>query len=65
MPSKKFVVDENGAKVAVLLDIAEYERMLEEMEDREDIRAANQAKTSGEEPIPYEQARKEIERARR
>ena len=65
MSPKKFVVDENGAKVAVLLDIAEYERMLEEAEDREDIRAANEAKASGETPIPYEQARKEIERARR
>lgn len=64
MSSKKFVVDESGAKVAVLLDITEYERMLEEMEDREDIRAANEAKASGEAPIPYEQARKEIERTR-
>ncbi len=65
MPSAKYVVDEKGAKVAVLLDIAEYERMLEELEDREDIRAANAAKASGETPIPYEQARKEIDRARR
>jgi prevent-host-death family protein len=35
----RYVVDENGERVAVLLDIKEYERMVEELEEFEDILA--------------------------
>ena len=36
----RFVVDENGKRVGVLLDIKEYERMIEELEELEDACAA-------------------------
>ena len=65
----RYVVDENGKRVAILLDIKEYERMIEELEELEDIRAYDEAKAaleSGEdEVIPWEQAKLEIEEERR
>jgi PHD/YefM family antitoxin component YafN of YafNO toxin-antitoxin module len=60
----RYVVDENGKRVGVLLDIKEYERMIEELEELEDILAYREAKAaleSGEdEAIPLEQAMREI-----
>jgi PHD/YefM family antitoxin component YafN of YafNO toxin-antitoxin module len=68
----RYVVDENGMRVAVLLDIQEYERMVEELEEFEDIlacRAYDEAKAEldrGEdELIPWEQAKQEIEDERK
>jgi PHD/YefM family antitoxin component YafN of YafNO toxin-antitoxin module len=61
---ERYVVDENGERVAVLLDIADYERVLEELEELESIRAYDAAKASGDESIPFEQAVAEIERDR-
>ena len=62
--SVRYVVDENGKRVGVLLDIKEYERMVEELEEFEDILAYREAKASLEsgedEAIPLEQAMQEI-----
>ena len=72
MNNGRYVVDENGKRVAVLLDIEEYERMIEELEEFEDIlarRAYNEAKAELErgedELIPWEQAKREIEEERK
>ncbi len=61
---ERFVVDEAGARVAVLLDIEAYRKLLEEAEELECIRAYDAAKTSGERAIPLEQALQEIESRR-
>lgn len=63
IPNKyRFVIDENGDKAAVLIEIKEYERLLEEVEELEAIRAYDAAKQSDDEVIPFEQAIAEIER---
>ncbi len=66
--SVRYVTDESGNRVAVLLDIKEYERMVEELEDIADARAADEVRAAiarGEDEfIPYEQAREEIAKAR-
>ncbi len=49
----RFITDEKGQRIAVVLDIAQYERMLEELEDQEDVRAYDAAMALGETPIPY------------
>lgn len=59
-----YVVDENGARVGVILPIKEYQRLLGEFEELESIRAYDAAKNSGDEAIPFEQAAKEIEQDR-
>jgi PHD/YefM family antitoxin component YafN of YafNO toxin-antitoxin module len=60
----QFVTDKNGVRVAVVLDIEEYEKLLEELEDREAIREYEVAKAAGETPIPLDEAIARIERAR-
>ena len=59
--SARYVVDENGKRVSVILPVEEYERMVEELED---IRLYDEAKAELErgedEAIPLEQAMREI-----
>ena len=59
----RYIVDENGARVGVLLDIGVYQKLLEELEELESIRAYDSAKGCGGEAIPFEEAVDEIERS--
>jgi len=61
----QFLTNKKGEKVAVVIGIEEYEKLLEELEDLEDIRAYDEAIASGETPIPFEQAIAEIKRSRK
>ena len=64
----RYVADENGKRVGVLLDIGGYERLIEELEELEEIRAYDEAKAELEkgedELIPFDQAVREIEEGR-
>jgi PHD/YefM family antitoxin component YafN of YafNO toxin-antitoxin module len=51
----QFLTNEKGEKVTVVIGIEEYEKLLEELEDLEDIRAYDEAMASGETPVPFEQ----------
>ncbi len=53
---EKYLIDENGQRVGVLIDIPEYQRILEELEELESMRAYDAAKTSGDKSIPFEEA---------
>lgn len=61
---KRYIVDEKGEPTAVILDIKDYRKLLEDLEELESIRAYDEAKASGDEGIPFEQAVEEIERSR-
>ena len=61
---ERFVVDEHGTRVGVLLDIDNYNRLLEELEELESIRAYDAAKASSDEVVPFEEAVAEIEQDR-
>ena len=61
---ENYVVDEQGNPIGVVLDIADYRKLLEELEELESIRAYDAAKASGDEAIPFEQAVSEIEQNR-
>ena len=61
----KYLTDERGEKVSVVLDMAEYQRLIEDAEELDAIRAYDAAKASGEASVPFEQAAKEIERSRK
>jgi hypothetical protein len=63
-PKHQFIVNDTGEKTAVILDITEYRRLLEEAEELEAIRAYDAAQAAGDEAIPFEQAITEIERNR-
>lgn len=62
---EKFVVDEKGERVGVILTIEDYRKTLEQLEELESIVAYDEAKASREEVIPFEQAVEEIEKERR
>lgn len=62
--SGKYVVDEKGKTVSVLLDIKAYRRLMADLEELEAIRAYDTAKASCDEVIPFEQAVQEIEKSR-
>ena len=53
---EKYLIDENGQRVGVLIDIPEYQRILKELEELESMRAYDAAKTSGDKSIPFEEA---------
>lgn len=64
----RYVVDENGKRVSVILPVEEYERMLEELEELEDTRAYDEAvaelERGEDELIPFNQAVREIKEGR-
>ena len=62
--NERFVIDEKGARVGVLLEIDHYQQILEELEELESIRAYDAAKAARDESIPLKQALDEIERER-
>jgi hypothetical protein len=62
---RQFVVNERGEKIAVVISIKDYEEMLEELEDLEAIREYQEAKASGEVPVPFDEAVARIERNRK
>ena len=59
---ERYIVDEKGNRIGVLLDIEDYHKLLAELEELESIRAYDAAKASGDEAIPFEQAIAEIEK---
>ncbi|MGD0970543.1 MAG: hypothetical protein ABSA04_03930 [Desulfobaccales bacterium] len=61
---ENFVIDDKGKQIGVILDIAEYRKLLEEIEELESIRAYDAAKAAKDEAIPFEQAISEIEQTR-
>ena len=62
--SEQYLVDAEGNRIKVVLDLADYQRLLEALEELDDLRAYDEAKASGDEAIPLEQAIAEIERER-
>jgi PHD/YefM family antitoxin component YafN of YafNO toxin-antitoxin module len=58
---ERYVIDETGNRVAVLIDIAEYQRLLEALEELESINAYDDAKAANDEIIPFDEAINEIE----
>ena len=61
---ERYIVDNNGTRVAVILEIEDYHKLLEELEELESIRAYDAAKASGDKSLPFEKAVTEIEQNR-
>ena len=59
---EKYVVDENGKRIGIMLGIREYRKILDALEELESIRACDRAKASKSKPIPFDRAVAEIER---
>ena len=57
----QFVIDDKEQRQAVLLSVADWQRIVEELEELDDIRAYDKAKAGLQDAIPFEQAVRELE----
>ena len=55
------VKDDAGKPVVVVLPIAEYEALVERIQDLEDVLAAEQARREGGDDMPFEQFEAELQ----
>jgi hypothetical protein len=61
---QQFIEDIQGNRIAVLMPIDQYNKLLDQLEDVDDVRTYDAAKAEKDEIIPFEQAVKEIEKKR-
>jgi len=61
---EKYVTDGQGNRVAVLLEVEEYRRLLNALEELESIRAYDTAVAVREDAIPFDKAVEELKRDR-
>lgn len=57
----QYVVDENQRPQAALLPVSEWERIVEELDELDDIRAYDEAKAGPQDTVSFEQAVREIQ----
>ncbi|MEM1042468.1 MAG: hypothetical protein AAGI91_07540 [Bacteroidota bacterium] len=60
----QFVTDDAGQRIAVLIGLDRYQQLLDAVEEIDSIRAYDEAKASGDEAIPFDEATREIEQNR-
>lgn len=60
---EQFIVDSDGQRKAVVLPWHEWKEVLEALEELDDIRAYEEAKRQPSDPIPFDQAVREIRAA--
>jgi PHD/YefM family antitoxin component YafN of YafNO toxin-antitoxin module len=61
-PREQYVVSGKGRKVAVLLPVSAYRKLVADLEELEAIRAYDAAKASRSKAIPFKQAKQELRR---
>jgi PHD/YefM family antitoxin component YafN of YafNO toxin-antitoxin module len=59
-----YLIDENGNKKAVVVPLSEWQKIKEELEELDDIRAYDQAKSKPSEPIPFDEAVQQIRKGK-
>jgi hypothetical protein len=57
----QYVVDEKQQPQAVILPVAERDRIVEELDELDDIRAYDEAKAGPQDAVAFEQAVRDIE----
>jgi len=61
---ERYVTDGQGNRVAVLLEVEEYRRLLDALEELESIRAYDTAVAVRDDAIPFDKAVEELKRDR-
>ncbi len=59
---EEYLVDDQGDRKAVVLPIAEWQEVLSALEELDDVRAYDEAKSQPSEPVPLELAVEELGR---
>ena len=57
---EEYLVDEEGNRKAVVIPILEWQRVVEMLEELDDIHAYDEAKSKPSDPVPFEKAVSEI-----
>ncbi len=60
----QYITDQSGEKISVVIPIQEFNNLLEELEDLEDVRLYDEAKADNETSVPIDEAFKIIEAER-
>lgn len=50
----RYITDENGEKISVILPVDEYERIIHELEDADDVKLYDKVKKEKQESIGFE-----------
>jgi PHD/YefM family antitoxin component YafN of YafNO toxin-antitoxin module len=61
---EKYLVDEQGRRKAVVLSLAKWKKMVEALEELEDIRAYDAAERRPSQPVPFEEAVRKLRRGK-
>ena len=59
---KQFIKDDDGNQVGIILSIAEYQALIDQLEELEDIIAFDKAKTEPSDPMPFKDFLAELEK---
>lgn len=65
MPNIKARARKKKNKITIVLDVKEYELLLDDLDELDAIRAFDEAKASGSKAIPFDQAVEEIRKSRK
>ncbi len=58
----QYVVDADGNRVSVLLPVAEWEKLRDDLDELYDVIALQEANAEGGEPIPWEVLKADLDR---
>jgi len=61
---QQFIEDNQGKRIAVLMPIDQYNKMMEQLEEIADVRAYDASKSKDDEISPFAQAINDIEKER-
>ena len=56
----RYVVNEAGERLEVVMPVAVYEQILDPLEDIDDVRAYDEAKRDGGDPVPLSEIRETL-----
>ena len=51
----QYITDEEGKKISVVIPLVEFEQMMEELDELDDIRLYDEAKKSTEPSMPFDE----------
>ena len=60
----QYILDSNGKKISIILPVSEYEKLMKQLEELEDIKAFDEAMKNEAEEISIHEAFQEIESIR-
>jgi PHD/YefM family antitoxin component YafN of YafNO toxin-antitoxin module len=61
----QYIIDKKGNKISVVISVTEFETIMEELEELEDIRLYDESKSNDDSSIPIDDAFEMIEKKRK